>query len=127
MSDPFRFFVYGLLMSGGTGFRALGLEGRVRSHGTETITGRLYHLGHYPGLVLGGQGIVQGELFTFDDPHLVDELDAYELVDPDHPSRSEYRRVEVELLGSGESAWAYEYNRSTRHRPIIATGNWRTR
>ena len=58
---------------------------------------------------------------------LVDELDAYELYDPENPVRSEYRRIKVELIGSGHSVWAYEYNRSTKNKPIIATGNWRTR
>lgn len=127
MNDPIPLFVYGLLMTGGSGYHALGLEVRVKRLGPEKIAGRLYHLGHYPGLIIGRHGVVQGELFSFDDPKLLDELDAYELYDPENPSRSEYRRIRVDLLGNGESAWAYEYNRSTKNKPIIATGNWRTR
>jgi gamma-glutamylcyclotransferase (GGCT)/AIG2-like uncharacterized protein YtfP len=127
MSDPFLFFVYGLLMTGGSGYRALGLETRVRRIGPEKIAGRLYHLGHYPGLVTGRHGLVHGEVLAFDDPRIVDELDAYELYDPDNPTRSEYRRIRVDLIGSSQSVWAYEYNRSIKNKPIIATGNWRAR
>jgi gamma-glutamylcyclotransferase (GGCT)/AIG2-like uncharacterized protein YtfP len=127
MNDAILVFVYGLLMSGGTGFRALGLEARVRRLGPERITGRLYHLGHYPGLLTGRQGLVHGELLAFDDARLIDELDAYELYDPENPARSEYLRIEVDLLISGKRAWAYEYNRSLKNKPVIATGNWRTR
>lgn len=127
MNDPILFFVYGLLMTGGTGYRALGLETRVRRLGRERIAGRLYHLGDYPGLVTGRHGLVHGELFAIGDPRLVEELDAYELYDPDNPARSEYRRVEVDLLVSGRRAWTYEYNRSVKGKPVIATGNWRTR
>ncbi|MBN8830308.1 MAG: gamma-glutamylcyclotransferase [Sphingomonadales bacterium] len=114
-------------MSGGSGFRALGLETRVRRLGPERVAGRLYHLGDYPGLITGRHGLVQGEIFSFRDPRLIEELDAYELFDADDPRRSEYRRIEVDLLGSGKRAWTYEYNRSVKSRPIIATGNWRTR
>jgi len=127
MHDCFFVFVYGLLMSGGTGFRALGLETRVKRLGPERVAGRLYHLGHYPGLITGEKGAVQGEVIAFRDPGIIEELDAYELYDADNPTRSEYRRIEVELLGNGRTAWAYEYNRSVKNHPIIATGNWRTR
>jgi gamma-glutamylcyclotransferase (GGCT)/AIG2-like uncharacterized protein YtfP len=127
MNDPILLFVYGLLMFGGSGFRALGLETKVRRLGPERLSGRLYHLGHYPGLIIGRHGLVHGELFSFSDPALLDALDAYELADPDNPTRSEYRRIEVDLLVSGRRAWTYEYNRSVKNRPIIATGNWRAR
>ena len=127
MSDPIFFFVYGLLMSGGTGFRALGLESRVRRLGPDKVAGRLYHLGDYPGLITGRHGLVQGELIATQDVRLIDELDAYELYDPGNPTGSEYRRIEVDLLMSGRRVWAYEYNRPVKNKPIIATGNWRTR
>jgi gamma-glutamylcyclotransferase (GGCT)/AIG2-like uncharacterized protein YtfP len=127
MNDDYLFFVYGLLMSGGPGFLALGLQSRVRRLGPARVYGRLHHLGDYPGLVIGGRGIVHGELLAFSDPHLVDELDAYELFDPENHAGSEYLRVEVDLLGADSPAWTYEYNRPVKDRPIIATGNWRTR
>ena len=127
MNDPYYVFVYGLLMSGGSGYRALGLETRVRPRGPERVQGRLHHLGHYPGLIIGPHGLVQGELISFADPRLIEELDAYELYDAGNPTGSEYRRIEVDLLISGARAWAYEYNRPVTNKPIIATGNWRTR
>ncbi|MBT2185574.1 gamma-glutamylcyclotransferase [Sphingobium sp. H33] len=114
-------------MRGGSGYRALGLETRVHRHGQERVTGRLYHLGDYPGLVTGPHGLVHGELVSFEDPGLIEELDAYELYDPENPTGSEYRRIEVDLLMSGRRGLAYEYNRTVTNKPIIATGNWRTR
>lgn len=126
MSDPILLFTYGMLMPGESGYRALGLDVRVKRLGSERLSGRLYHLGHYPGLVVGRHGVVQGELLSFEDRKLLDELDAYELYDPENPARSEYRRIEVDLM-SGKRVWTYEYNRPIKNRPIIATGNWRTR
>lgn len=125
MNDEIRLFVYGLLLTGEPGFRSLDLERRVRSLGTDRITGRLYHLGDYPGYVPGPHGIVHGEIFSFTDKALLDAIDAYELYDPENPGKSEYRRIEVDLLDSGVRAWAYEYGRPVVKRPIIATGNWR--
>jgi len=124
MNEPFLLFVYGQLRPGGSGFRALGLETRAHNLGPERIAGWLYHLGDYPGLVTGSQGMVHGELLSFTDPALIDEIDAYELYDPGHPGRSEYLRIEVDLLDSGRRAWAYEYNRPVKDKPVIATGNW---
>jgi gamma-glutamylcyclotransferase (GGCT)/AIG2-like uncharacterized protein YtfP len=125
MNDPTLLFVYGLLMSDEMGFQSLGLETRVRVLGPERISGRLHHLGDYPGLVIGKHGIVHGELFAFSDPGVLEDIDAYELYDPENATGSEYHRIEVDLLGSGKRAYAYEYNRPIQNRPIIATGNWR--
>ncbi len=125
MHDEICLFVYGLLMSGETGFRALDLGSRIRSLGTDRVAGRLYHLGDYPGYVPGPHGFVHGELMSFTDPALLDAIDAYELYDPENPQKSEYRRIEADLIDSGRRVWVYEYGRPITNRPIIATGNWR--
>lgn len=127
MEDWVQFFVYGLLMTGGQGFRALDLGASIRRFGPDRIAGRLYHLGEYPGLITGGPGIVHGEVIGVRDAAIVEKMDAYELYDPENPSASEYRRIEVDLLDSGKRVWTYEYNRSVRNLPVIATGNWRHR
>ncbi|BAK66480.1 hypothetical protein SLG_18050 [Sphingobium sp. SYK-6] len=127
MNSPFRLFTYGQLMPGGTGYQTLGLEHRTRHLGPDRVAGRLYHLGDYPGLITGAHGIVQGEVLEFEEPGLIEEIDLYELYDPENPVGSEYRRIEVDLLDSPRRVWTYEYNRTVRDRPIIATGNWRMR
>ena len=124
MSETLLLFTYGLLRPGQTGHRSLDLAAKTRLAGPDRIHGRLYHLGEYPGLIIGAPGIVLGELLAFDDPALVHELDAYELYDSDQPNASEYRRVEVDLLDSGKRALTYEYNRPVKSRPIIASGEW---
>jgi len=127
MNEPVLLFVYGLLMPGSSGFQALGLADRVERLGPERIAGRLHHLGDYPGLIPRPQGVVHGELLGLPHPGLFDEIDAYELYDPENPAGSEYLRVEVDLLDSARRAWTYRYNRSIAGKPIIATGNWRVR
>ena len=124
MAEQFLLFVYGLLMRERAGSRSLGLATRVRCLGPERVSGRLYHLGDYPGLVTAQRGLVHGQLVAFRDHSLFEKLDAYELFDPDDTEGSEYRRVEVDLLGSGRRAWAYEYNRPVRNRPIVRSGRW---
>ncbi len=124
MNDSTLLFVYGLLMVGETGYRALDLETRARRFGSDRVSGRLHHLGDYPGLILGPHGIVQGEILALVDEAVIDDIDAYELYDPENPEKSEFQRVEVDLLVSGKRVWAYVYNRSIMNRPIIATGNW---
>ncbi|MCW2387973.1 gamma-glutamylcyclotransferase (GGCT)/AIG2-like uncharacterized protein YtfP [Sphingobium sp. B11D3B] len=125
MDTEVAFFVYGLLMTGGPGFAALGMEGGVRRLGPDRVVGRLYHLGDYPGLVTGESGVVHGELIGIRDPLLLEKMDVYELYDPEKPGASEYRRVEVDLLDSGRRVWTYEYNRSVEGLPVIANGQWR--
>lgn len=127
MSDRQLLFVYGLLQPGHSGFQSLGLAGKVDLLGKDRLQGRLYHLGHYPGMILGKTGIVHGEVFAIDSADLMAHIDAYELYEPGRPRVSEYRRVEAQLLDSGKMAWVYEYNRSVKGKPIIASGNWWSR
>lgn len=127
MSDRQLLFVYGLLRPEQVGFRSLGLSGKVEIVGKGRVQGRLYHLGDYPGMLLGTSGIVHGEVLAVDDPVVMADIDAYELCVPERPRVSEYRRVEADLLDTGERVWVYEYNRPVKGRPVIASGNWWTR
>lgn len=123
MSERFRLFVYGHLRRGQVGYERLGLAQHVQWLGEAQVHGRLYDLGDYPGLVLEGEGRVQGELLAFNDPVLWASLDEYEDCDPENPDASEYRRVEIELLGAGR-AWTYVYNRPVGDLALIAGGRW---
>ena len=69
--------VYGTLRPGGRAYAAFGLAERTRHLGPCRIAGRIVDLGGYPGLLVGDEAVA-GDLLGFDDPALLDELDAYE-------------------------------------------------
>ena len=125
MSEPLLLFVYGQLRRGEIGYERLGLAERTAWLGPARVKGALYDLGDYPGLVIGGDGIVHGELLAFDDPALWAVLDDYEDCDPARPEISEYRRVECELIGDPRRVWTYDYARPVENRPPIMDGIWR--
>lgn len=69
--------VYGTLRPGGRAYAAFGLAQRTRHIGPCRIAGQIVDLGGYPGLLPGDEAVA-GDLLAFDDPALLDELDAYE-------------------------------------------------
>jgi gamma-glutamylcyclotransferase (GGCT)/AIG2-like uncharacterized protein YtfP len=124
MRERFRLFVYGHLRRGQIGHRLLELEQRTQWLGEARIHGCVYDLGDYPGLILGGEDIVHGEVIGFDDPALWALLDDYEDHDPEQPEISEYRRIEVGLLDESEPAWVYVFNRPIESLIPIVSGVW---
>lgn len=124
MRERFALFVYGHLRFGQVGHERLGLAQCTQWLGEARIHGRLYDLGDYPGLILGGDDIVHGDLIGFDDATLWALLDAYEECDPGAPEISEYRRLEADLHDEGGRAWVYVYNRSVEGLIPIASGIW---
>ncbi|MEI9850011.1 MAG: gamma-glutamylcyclotransferase family protein [Sphingomonas sp.] len=104
-----RFFFYGLLRRGQRGHDLLGLGERMRFAGEDAVRGSVRDLGLYPGLTLGGEGEVAGEVHETDDPAVIADLDAYEGYDPDKPLESEYIRKKVTAV-SGIEVWIYEHN-----------------
>jgi gamma-glutamylcyclotransferase (GGCT)/AIG2-like uncharacterized protein YtfP len=116
-------FVYGTLRAGGSNdirrFRPA-----PRYVASAPIAGTLYHLGGYPGVVLGGEGRVQGEIWQVD-PAVEAQLDVLEDVRPD--GTGEYRRtsVAVEVDQSTFDCLVYEINPDRlRGKPVIASGDW---
>jgi gamma-glutamylcyclotransferase (GGCT)/AIG2-like uncharacterized protein YtfP len=101
-------FIYGTLMPG------LRLEAEMlgaRFVGSAHIEGRLFDLGHYPGL-LQGDGQVTGEVYQVDDAHLT-RLDGVEGVVPGDRDASQYWREEVTVLSGplqGQRVQTYVYN-----------------
>jgi len=95
--------------------------------GRAQVAGVLHHLGSYPGLVLGGTGVVHGEVYAVS-PELERVLDEIEEVWPQQTG--EYTKCEVavqldtmpprELL-----CVLYEISlERTRGKPVIAGGDW---
>jgi gamma-glutamylcyclotransferase (GGCT)/AIG2-like uncharacterized protein YtfP len=124
MSECFRLFVYGHLRRGQVGHERLRLAQHTQWLGEARIHGRLYDLGDYPGLILGGEDVVRGEVIGFDDATLWALLDAYEEYDPNQPETSEYRRVEADFLNDSGPAWVYVFNRPVEGLIPIASGVW---
>ncbi|MFI5446553.1 gamma-glutamylcyclotransferase [Polaromonas sp. UC242_47] len=133
MSDPSttapsRFvFVYGTLRRGDVR-DITRLSPAPRFVGLASVPGVLYHLGRYPGVILGGAGHVLGEVYAIS-PALEYQLDIIEGVLPQ--ANGEYFKREVLVsLRDGSSpdtltCLMYEINPAhTVGRPVIASGNW---
>jgi gamma-glutamylcyclotransferase (GGCT)/AIG2-like uncharacterized protein YtfP len=118
-------FVYGTLCRQGSNhFRMAGAEWI----GSGSVTGRLYRIDWYPGLVLDAAAgdEVHGELFAVSSA-LLAELDLFEGLAAGELAGSEYRRVKVDVrLHSGETqlAWVWEWIGPTDERARLFHGNW---
>jgi gamma-glutamylcyclotransferase (GGCT)/AIG2-like uncharacterized protein YtfP len=119
-------FVYGLLRPGRAGFAELDLAGRVDILGPALVAGTLHDLGDYPGVTLGGPGLIMGELLLPRDEGVIVQLDAFELYDATDPAGSEYLRVEA-VTTTGMTIWIYIYNFPLNGVPVIASGDWNRR
>jgi gamma-glutamylcyclotransferase (GGCT)/AIG2-like uncharacterized protein YtfP len=116
--------VYGTLRSG-TGWRErLGVDHLVRSAGPCSITGSLYDLGWYPGLVLEPTGRpVACEVLELLDPSALAVFDRFEGFDPATPDAGEYRRVTID---DPVRAWIYVFERPVRSDQLVPGGDWLT-
>ena len=116
-------FVYGTLRRGQVN-DINRLRPAPRYLGPSRLRGTLYDLGPYPGVLLGGAGEVQGEVYVVT-PALERQLDVIEEVAP-VPS-GEYRRrcVEVEVAGQRLRCLVYEIDPArVPGRAVIASGDW---
>ncbi len=94
--------------------------------GQARVAGQMYHLGAYPGVVLGAAPSPQvaGEVYAIE-PALERQLDELEEVYPQQ--RDEYfkREVLVEVAGRRLTCIVYEINpRYVMNCPLIASGDW---
>lgn len=123
------FAFYGLLLAGAAGApEGIDLAGAGAYLGPCWLAGDLVDCGGFPGLIRG-TGRVLAERYRVDDPAIVAALDAFEDVVPGDPAASLYRRERVGLLdatgaSTGETAWAYLYNRAADGLPRLTDGVW---
>jgi gamma-glutamylcyclotransferase (GGCT)/AIG2-like uncharacterized protein YtfP len=112
-------FVYGTLRSGGAGAMSLRFP-RAKFIADAKVSGSLYDLGAYPGLLLNESGsTVVGEVYEVDE-ELLDELDEFEA-----SSRYLRRRVEISLGTQRRACWVYEPDTEYYSpRTLIASGDW---
>ena len=112
-------FVYGTLRSGSPGAMSVRFP-NSKFFSNAQVSGNLYDLGPYPGLLLNeSSALVVGEVYEVDDETL-NEMDAFE-------AGSDYVRKQVEIsLGTGKRAgWTYEPNpESYSLDTLITSGDW---
>lgn len=99
--------------------------------GMGSVAGVLYDLGPYPGVLLGGDDRVQGEVYVIsaDLERLLDEI---EEVWPQQSGEYSRREVAVQMAGApaaaGPMCLVYEINPGRLAGcPVIAGGDWRRR
>ena len=122
-------FVYGTLRKGGAN-DITQLAPAPRFVGGGAIWGTLYHLGAYPGLVLGGaatgvaRSAVVGEVY-FISRALERRLDEIEGLYPSPNGEYIKREVSVEVAGNRVVCLVYEIASSqVKNRQVITSGDW---
>ncbi len=116
-------FVYGTLRRGGSNhFRMSGADFVADG----VVRGKIYRIAWYPGLVLGEEGEVRGEVYSVDAGQLL-ELDTFEGLSAGEIEGSEYRRVKTVVHrrgGSTLAAWAWEWIGPFDVSSLIPEGDW---
>ncbi|MDQ8189911.1 gamma-glutamylcyclotransferase family protein [Roseibacillus persicicus] len=118
-------FVYGALRQGAS--NAWRME-RASFVGKATVAGTLVKVDWYPGLVLGGDALVQGEVYQVDEQTLR-ELDEFEGIGVEDTRNDEYRRVEATVRlddGTLLSCQIYEWQLGVEAYEVVANGDWLT-
>lgn len=123
-SSPQTVFVYGTLRRGGTNhFRMAGAEFIASG----TITGRMYRIDWYPGLVLDSAGDeIHGEAYSVG-PELLSALDVFEGLSAGEIEGSEYRRVQTTVMRQDSqtvTAWVWEWLGMVDESQRISDGDW---
>lgn len=117
-------FVYGTLRRGDDN-DINRFQPAPRFVGTGSVAGTMYHLGRYPGVVLGGSGRVLGEVYAID-AELERMLDELEEVYPQQTDEYFKRQIDVEVDGCAVDCVVYEINPRyvAKDVRVIAQGDW---
>lgn len=122
-TETSRVFVYGTLRRGGRN-DIHRYHPQPRWITSARVQGRLYHLGRYPGLVLGEGDWVQGEVYEVT-PEVLVQLDHLEGLLPDPTGEYHRRSVTVETPHGPMACLVYEIDPSRIHGCAwIAHGDW---
>ena len=112
IAAPRHVFVYGTLRRGGSN-DITRLQPTPQWVGFAQVPGRLFHLGAYPGMALGGDQPVHGEVYAIE-PVLEGVLDAIEGLGGDHPT-DEYRKREIVVAVEGQALSCLVYEIHPRY------------
>ncbi|MGJ8723787.1 MAG: gamma-glutamylcyclotransferase family protein [Roseibacillus sp.] len=120
-----RVFVYGALRKGAS--NAWRMK-RATFVGEATVLGTLVKVDWYPGLVLEGDGQVNGEVYEVDE-QTIGELDVFEGIGIEDERNDEYKRVSAVVLlddGCELECWIYEWQLGVADYEVVANGDWLT-
>lgn len=127
--------LYGSLSRQEPKHNELGLDKSLEFVGLREVSGSLYDLGEYPGIILG-RGVVLAELFKIRDMSILSRLDEYEEYDDANPANSLFRRTTVQMARYRSrlanrvrgnpmiDAWVYIYNRPIDGKERIEGRSW---
>ncbi|MFN4361786.1 MAG: gamma-glutamylcyclotransferase [Hylemonella sp.] len=123
MPQPLHVFVYGTLRRGEAN-DINRLHPPPQFLGQARIHGALYDLGPYPGVILGGEGWVLGEVYAIS-AALEQQLDVIEEIAPAPSGEYARRHLEVEVAGRLLRCLVYEIHPARVHgRARIPGGDW---
>ena len=105
---PSHVFAYGTLRRGDDN-DITRLEPAPRFIGPAVVRGTLHHLGAYPGMVLGGEAVVQGEVYAIT-PALERQLDEIEALYPQQTDEYFKRSIRVAVQDALLMCIVYEIN-----------------
>ncbi len=116
-------FVYGTLRQGDDN-DITQLQPAPRFVSLANIKGVMTHLGGYPGVTLGGDTDIVGEMYAINQL-LAQRLDAIESEYPEHPDEYVKRSITVVVHGHELPCFVYEINSAyTVGKPVIVSGDW---
>jgi gamma-glutamylcyclotransferase (GGCT)/AIG2-like uncharacterized protein YtfP len=115
--------LYGSLMKTFNGVGQLGVEGKLKYVSKCEISGKIYDLGEYPGLVFG-DGVVVGELYEICDLSVFKILDKFERYYPEDRGNSLFIRTCLKLENSEIDAWIYAYTNDISENKRVTSGDW---
>lgn len=123
-------FVYGTLCRRVANNQHQRLGPHAQYLGLATTKGQLFHIERYPGLILGGDKTVLGELYTLPQKHIaatLNILDDYEGCTDNYPKPWEYTRMLCDCTdhkGQIWSAWTYIYCWPIENRTRVESGDY---
>jgi gamma-glutamylcyclotransferase (GGCT)/AIG2-like uncharacterized protein YtfP len=121
-------FVYGTLLRRSRHSMARFLAERARYVGAAKVSGRLYDLGRYPGMLEPASDAdwVHGDLYDLGEgTTTLAELDAYELAESPLPARFERDMAPATLAdGTRVDAWVWWYRGAVDESQRIVSGRY---
>jgi len=121
-----KLFVYGTLLDEDNQY-GIYLRDNSSFYAKGRLKGKLYHLGEYPGAVLGEDNDIYGIVLQMDNPaEALSLIDIYEGFGDDQPQPNEFTRVltEAETDAGPVECWIYLYDLPTDKSTLIPNGRY---